>query len=863
MLLAKFHEAAQLKDQLQREAAKKQSFEQQIQEQRSIIHKITAKIDLDVATLTARFDALQQTREIFPQDANEKFRELEENFATHRSTLENHRRNFDQTAVADLLEAHATLRDEQRAIAQGIGDLEDIKAQKLLQEQNQDIGQQRSIIEKGFTTMKKGMEKLSIEYDNFKTIEELFSKEEKEIYTGIREDIDNYNSILNRYTENFNESKIPDLLNVHATLVKNYQSISNDMSQVHAFIFYIQETASKKISNLFEEFKKEREFQDQLRDILKKAKLELTPEADAAFRQLEKLHSQVKHEIEIPNIDNQHREAFEKLLGYLSPDTLRDFQQRNVKFVVDLGAKVFYPTVEKGENDQWKINIFMPYPYGIRGVMLRTIDLLLEIHQQQDGHIPSPDLRAEVAARAFRANERMGKMGFRREGYEMAEMYYEYYTNGRIKAFKDGRINNSTTGEEIEEIGYQYARQEYRKSAQPKDGIPRFPSMQPGAFPEEIGEWELNEGQQAVKVGSGAYHQVMLELNKRRLEGNNFTLTVNVLPPDKNSSDRKNKILVQPFYAMEGLRSHHPINAGGRHTLWAGEVDINYETKTVLRIKDQSGHFRTFVEDKPYLMIDYALNEFRLQGYNTSKTEKQLTFIEGAKEVPYRNYRPLKNPGQPMQTIEKEAQARMTSSEDERQRTQGSSTHEVRGAQDTSREPPETQKARKKFNDLISSYERKIKDKKASLEICEKIIDRDLNFLLVKSREYRNQHENRADALKQQINDYINRYQALKPQLDKELITVLPKDDQDFLSNIESSFSEISKATTKSNHDDKTSEAREAREARIILQYDIIRNKIEGTYNAIIIGLTPILDNISALSKEITSCREKNDLTDA
>ena len=54
-------------------------------------------------------------------------------------------------------------------------------------------------------------------------------------------------------------------------------------------------------------------------------------------------------------------------------------------------------------------------------MMLRTIDLLLEIHQQQNKRIPTPALRAEVAARAFRANERMGKRGFHREGYEMAE----------------------------------------------------------------------------------------------------------------------------------------------------------------------------------------------------------------------------------------------------------------------------------------------------------------------------------------------------------------------------------------------------------------------------------------------------------
>ena len=199
--------------------------------------------------------------------------------------------------MADLLEAHVYIERQATSYCPRHRTLGSYQEQKLLQGQNQDIEQQRSIARESFTTMEKGMKEISIEYDNFKTIKDLFLEEHKEIYTGIREDIDNYNSILNRYTENFNESKISDLLNVHATLVKNYRSISNDMSQLHTFIFYIQETASEKITNLFEDFKKEREFQDQLSDILKKAKLGLTPEADAAFRELEKLHSQVKHKM--------------------------------------------------------------------------------------------------------------------------------------------------------------------------------------------------------------------------------------------------------------------------------------------------------------------------------------------------------------------------------------------------------------------------------------------------------------------------------------------------------------------------------------------------------------------------------------
>lgn len=82
------------------------------------------------------------------------------------------------------------------------------------------------------------------------------------------------------------------------------------------------------------------------------------------------------------------------------------------------------------------------------------------------------------------------------------------------------------------------------------------------------------------------------------------------------------------------------MNAKGKHTAWAGEVDIDYETKKVIRLKDQSGHYRTFDKDNPGLITKVALKAFQELGYDTSETIPVLTAIEGGKDLAYKNYKP-------------------------------------------------------------------------------------------------------------------------------------------------------------------------------------------------------------------------------
>jgi hypothetical protein len=104
---------------------------------------------------------------------------------------------------------------------------------------------------------------------------------------------------------------------------------------------------------------------------------------------------------------------------------------------------------------------------------------------------------------------------------------------------------------------------------------------------------------------------------------------------------------------MEGLRSHHGNNAKGEHSIFSGEVDIDHNSEEILRIKDQSGHYRTYDPKNPDSAIMYALGELGKK-YNTSETEVQLTAIEGAKEVPYRGYQPSYNrQNESMEAIER------------------------------------------------------------------------------------------------------------------------------------------------------------------------------------------------------------------
>jgi hypothetical protein len=103
----------------------------------------------------------------------------------------------------------------------------------------------------------------------------------------------------------------------------------------------------------------------------------------------------------------------------------------------------------------------------------------------------------------------------------------------------------------------------------------------------------------------------MDELNRR---GKREDTTLNaVIMPDKT-------IWVLPMCFQDGARSQHSIVAKGNPCVWAGEVTIKDKDK-VVKIRDQSGHFRTVVFDKKgqKSLNNFVLQRFKEQGFKIQK----------------------------------------------------------------------------------------------------------------------------------------------------------------------------------------------------------------------------------------------------
>jgi hypothetical protein len=388
----------------------------------------------------------------------------------------------------------------------------------------------------------------------------------------------------------------------------------------------------------------------ELKEILKKAKLELSPEVKEAYRKLGSLHGDGK---EVSS--EEHSKALKELLKHLSPETLKEYEEYGTEFVLVSNKELAYPVVAAKSDSSKEWEIQLPFPYTrqrICGMILRTIDLLLEIEQRRTGDIPSPKRRAEIAIRCFKANFKLGQgtcagFGFAIADYELAKKYYKDYKDGIRRAFKDRQISKADQRDKFIEIGQKHADTEYLKSIIPPEGVPCvFPSMQPGARFEDF-RMLRSEQQQPVKLGSPEFAKVREELKRRQKKGENSKLTVTVLP--------NREIWVQPYFIEKGLASRHPTTAFGNHCAWAGEADIDFrdEAKDVLlSLKDQSGHYRTFDKNDPGCLIDFAVQLFQDHGCDTSNTMLMLTAIEHEhfERVEYDNYKlrtrdDLKNSG--------------------------------------------------------------------------------------------------------------------------------------------------------------------------------------------------------------------------
>ncbi len=227
----------------------------------------------------------------------------------------------------------------------------------------------------------------------------------------------------------------------------------------------------------------------------------------------------------------------------------------------------------------------------------------------------------EIAARVFKANENLGeRYGWSIRGYDLAKQYREYYYDGIYKAFKKGSINSDTSKNKLREIGHKYACKKLIDSIATKpDEAKQFPNMFPATYFQERLR-AIKERHKPVRVGTEEFENLTTKMQERKKQGKNGTLIVNIL---LNKELQDEEIWTQPYFLSKDIRSPHSVNTRGNPCTFAGEVEI--EGKKLLRIKDQSGHFRTVDEDKqdPLLVLNYAVKVFEAQGFDTSEVKRE------------------------------------------------------------------------------------------------------------------------------------------------------------------------------------------------------------------------------------------------
>jgi hypothetical protein len=383
--------------------------------------------------------------------------------------------------------------------------------------------------------------------------------------------------------------------------------------------------------------------QQDISDILKKAEPQLSSEAISALEVMKKYLGDGENK---PSKD-EYINSFKKVLRIVSPETMKEYEDLHIEFVVNDGVN--YLSARETKPDKWKVNLPSKYEYPVQCTILHCLDDLLRIRAEKvecfakkvsnlhkidtikkanewaDSYIEAS--RIEFASRAFHANMMLGeKYGWKIEKYPLAEQFQKDYYEGIHKAFEDGKINNPSSKEALEQIGKKYARIKLHDSITPPEGIPKiFLPMQPGSYFEEFNIPERVKrrnkpgkpdirflAMEPAKLGSPEFHTLMKNINSR---GKEEDTTLNaVILWDKTREETT--IWVLPCYFQEGQRSQHSIAAKGNCCVWAGEIII--DGNKVTKICDKSGHFRTFSYDEKVqkAINDFALQAFRNQGYD-------------------------------------------------------------------------------------------------------------------------------------------------------------------------------------------------------------------------------------------------------
>ena len=150
--------------------------------------------------------------------------------------------------------------------------------------------------------------------------------------------------------------------------------------------------------------------------ILQKAKPKLSPEAKTILKTIKDF---IENSENKPSED-EYKNAIEKALGTLSPETLADYKKYGIEFV--LNKDMSYPTTRRTKEGKWELNLPAKYEYPIQSMIYRCMDDLLKmgfVYAREKAQVSKSqaeivtkemlEKRIEITARVFQTNMLLGK----------------------------------------------------------------------------------------------------------------------------------------------------------------------------------------------------------------------------------------------------------------------------------------------------------------------------------------------------------------------------------------------------------------------------------------------------------------------
>lgn len=359
--------------------------------------------------------------------------------------------------------------------------------------------------------------------------------------------------------------------------------------------------------------------------IVELAKPDLPDNEKPLFDTLKKIENSLKQGKRNPRSDQQFIELIQKGLQVVSPETWRDYESYQVKFVAIAGTgEIEWDSGE--DRNQWQLRFPVEHNKPIAHIM-RAIDTLLQFDQADTGQIPGLERRLEIAARAFDGFEKLGEeYGWSTRGAPQAQKYYAYYDNSTRKAFRQGEIDTTTPKGQLEQIGRKGSIQKLLDDYM--SGDDRFLTFAPARYIIKEMHDARREGQKPVMVGTEDFDTLVDEVPKRMSKKGkpiNPLLITNI---------KGRKIYLQPAIQSKEVKPPHSVNTKGENTGYSGLTVIrrnplahlqNQKPYKLLYMDGQSGHFRSVDPENPMSNLEYALEVFEENGIDTSEAQIEHT----------------------------------------------------------------------------------------------------------------------------------------------------------------------------------------------------------------------------------------------